>query len=112
MAFDEVCGGHGKGGWGDAGGVPEGQGCYDVVLGEQEGWEPFGRHVLNILEHGIGNRASDLMLKVQGAEDFPLKIKVGRSTYTLRDKAEARKFALGMLAVLEAKEIEDAADFV
>jgi hypothetical protein len=52
------------------------------------------------------------MLKVQGAEDFPLKIKVGRSTYTLRDKAEARKFALGMLAVLEAKEIEDAADFV
>lgn len=57
-----------------------------------------------------GNRASELMLKVQAATDFPLHIKIGRDTFKLADAREARKFALGMLAALEAHEIEYAAD--
>ena len=52
-------------------------------------------------------RASDIMLEVQDAKDFPLRIKIGRNTFILGTKEEARKFALGMLAVFEAKEIED-----
>jgi len=61
------------------------------------------------LVHGKDLRASELMLNVQRANDFPLKVEVGLSTYTLRNKSEARKFALGMMAALEARDIEIAA---
>jgi len=65
------------------------------------------------LVHNADNmRASEMMLEVQKAKDFPLKVKVGRSTYTLENMYDARKFSLGMLAVLEAREIEAAVDLV
>jgi hypothetical protein len=66
---------------------------------------------MTTLVHDAGeNRASALMLKVQAATDFPLHIKIGRDTFKLADAREARKFSLGMLAVLEAHEIEFASD--
>jgi hypothetical protein len=71
---------------------------------------PFNE--VKTLVHNADMRASEMMLEVQKAKDFPLKVKVGRSTYTLESMYDARKFALGMLAVLEAHEIEDAADSV
>ena len=55
-------------------------------------------------------RAAQMMTEVQEVRDesaFPLLVKVGRSTFTLRDRDEARKFSLGMLAALEAREIEE-----
>lgn len=61
---------------------------------------------METLYHSEELRMSEIMLKVQRAEVFPLKIVVGKGTAKILSKEQATFFSLGILMALEAKEQE------
>lgn len=47
---------------------------------------------------------SDIMLQVQGAQEFPISVTVGSGTAHIKDKDAAQMFSLGIMMALDAKE--------
>lgn len=54
----------------------------------------------------VSMRISHIMLEVQRATEFPIHIKLDRSTFKIHDKDSADLFSLGMMAAFDGKEAE------
>jgi len=64
---------------------------------------------MKTLVHSEELPITEIMVKVQvlDSSEFPIEIKIGRGTFKLQNPEQARLFALGILACLDAKEEAD-----
>ena len=61
---------------------------------------------MKTLTHSESLTASQIMLTLQGNEEFPVEINVGSGVFRLYNEMDQDLFVLGMLCVLSAKERE------
>jgi len=59
-----------------------------------------------LLTHSKKLSISEIMLLVQRAEEFPIRVKIDRGTCHIKNKDQATMFSLGILAALDAKDVE------